>query len=137
MSKVNIKELMKPDFWKMISDISWGDKTTSAASASSYILKHYPPYKANFFKNIAGDLANELTDAYLNKNHDKNVRYEVYIIAHEIVAQGSQIFAKYLKEPGLLTALIENANFDNLDNFFANALPTEDDYYTKNNSATE
>ncbi|NBP03209.1 MAG: DUF4240 domain-containing protein [Proteobacteria bacterium] len=129
MSKVDIKELMKADFWKMISLVGWKVKNESAASVVAQIVKTYPPYKSNHFKDIAIDLVQELQQEYLENITTKVNRSELYVAGFEVVAQGRAIYQKYQKDPELLNQLMESLDFGNSDGLFINAIPAEDEYY--------
>jgi len=128
MSSVDIKQMMLPDFWKMISDINWTKNYTSSSAANNKIMVSYPPYKANYFKNIAYDFAAELANLYCNKVRKIN-HYAAVVASYEVISKGKKIYDEFLNTPSKLQEILEHIDLNNEDGLFIFSLPSDDDYF--------
>lgn len=133
MSNISIDELLKPDFWSMINSVKWGDKNTKVDTVRSLLMKMYPPYKTNAFKRIAEDLAQQLIAKFTSLY--KNTRYtyhQLYNGVYEVVGFGQTEYKRYLNDPSLLNAIIDQCIEKRVDELFSFAIPVEDDFYIEN-----
>jgi hypothetical protein len=128
MSKNNILKMMEPDFWKMISEVSWGKTSTSSSAINNKLKVNYPPYKSNYFKEIAFELASNLANAYIESVRKIN-HYTVVVAAYEALARGKSAYEQFVDDPSKLSQIIENTDTSNVDGLFIFAIPSEDDYY--------
>ena len=128
-----MKKLMEPDFWKMISEASWTTITNSNVIRNK-IKVSYPPYKAEYFKNIAHDFATQLADTYCQTIRKIN-HYTAIVAAYEAVALGRSTYQEYLDDPSKLKTIIETVDTSNTEALFIFALPSEDDYYQENSKS--
>lgn len=131
MTTVDIKKMIEPDFWKMISEINWGQTYSSATAASNKIKVGYPPYKTNYFKDIAHELASNLANKYCELVTNCKF-YTAMLAAFEVVSKGRAEYLEFLDDPVQLKTVLESINTSNPDSLFLFAIPGEDDYYQEN-----
>ena len=129
MNSNQLDKLHEFDFWSMINSIKWGDKTTQCVAARRYIMKNFPPYKANAFRRIADGYAEKLMDCYDNEVNSMFSVSEIYNGAMEVVGFGKTEFDRYAKDPILLSGIIESLIEKEEGDKFAYAIPLEDDYF--------
>jgi hypothetical protein len=131
MSINQLDKLHEFDFWSMINSLKWGDVTLQCITARQYVMKNFPPYKVSAFRRIADMHATNLIE-----NYDKTVKSifsisEIYSGAMEVIGFGKSEYERYLKDPILLSGIIESLIEREEDTKFVYALPFEDDYYNK------
>jgi hypothetical protein len=131
MSNNQLDKLHEFDFWSMIKNLNWGDNTLHCLAARQYIMKNFPPYKVNAFRRIADTYATKLIESYESTVKSIFSISEIYNGAMEVVGFGKAEFERYIKDPILLSGIIESLIEKEEDNKFVYALPFEDDYFNK------
>lgn len=129
MSSNQLDKLHEFDFWSMIKDLKWGDKTTQCIAARRHIMKSYPPYKVNAFRRIADTYAEKLMDTYYATVKPIFSITEIFNGCMEVVGFGKSELERYTKDPILLSGVIETLIEKDEDSKFVYALPIEDDYF--------
>jgi len=129
MSINQLDKLHEFDFWSMINSLKWGDETTRCIAAKRHIMKNTPPYKVNAFRRIADNYANNLVKAYTDKLTSVYSYAEMYAGAFELIGFGRSEYDRYIKDPILLSTIIESIIDKDEDEKFVFALPLEDDFF--------
>lgn len=129
MNSNQLDKLHEFDFWSMINSLKWGDKTVQCITARRHVMKNFPPYKANAFRRIADSYAEKLMEVYENALKPVFSYTEIYNGAMEVVGFGKSELERYMKDPILLSGVIESTIEKEEEEKFAYALPLEDDYF--------